>query len=83
MVSWNAELKNIETHLVLRLGPRTGAEAGAEREAQSGGRSGGPSAQPRHQYGFQFFDFLHFMNTTQGFQVFMQNMREYHQKFQK
>ena len=31
MVSWNAKIKNIETHLVPRLGPRAGAEAGVER----------------------------------------------------
>ena len=73
----NSKIKNIETHLVPRLGPRTRAE----REARSGGRSGGPRAQPRHQIGFNFL-FSHFMNTTQGFQVFIQNIREYHQKFQ-
>ena len=55
------------------LGPRVGAEAGAEVRGPSLGTN----------MGFNIFDFPHFMNTTQGFQVFMQNMREYHQKFQK
>ena len=59
-LGWFHELrksKNIETHLVHRLGPRTGAVAGAEREVRSGGRSGGPRAQPRHQMGFNLFYF--------------------------
>ena len=32
------KLKNIETHLVPRLGPRVEAEAGAQREAQTASR---------------------------------------------
>ena len=40
--------------------------------ARSGGRSWGLRAQSRHQMGFNIFWFSLFMNTTQGFQVFMQ-----------
>ena len=47
--------KNIETHLVPRLGPRALAQASAPREARGGGRSWGPRAQSRHQMGFNVF----------------------------
>ena len=41
VVSWSAKIKNIETHLVPRLGPRTGAEAGAEVRGPSLGTNMG------------------------------------------
>ena len=85
--SWNqggfmkCKNKIIWNHLGIRLGPRTVVPTFAPREARSEGRSDGPRAQPDAQVVSIFFFALHEYHL--GFKIYCQNIREYHQKFQK
>ena len=91
MKTWNLgwfhekrKSKNIETHLVPRLGPQASAPASAPREARGGGRSWGLRAQSRHQMGFNIFLIFRFSwIPPKVFKFSCKNIREYHQKFPK
>ena len=82
VVTWNAKIQNYWNPFDLQTEP----------EGRSGGQSGARSAEPRPELrpepsqapnGFQFFLIFAFHEYHPRFQVFTQNVREYHHKLPK